>query len=311
VDPELNTINGVIEGACKITNSDNLETTKLVRDSQNITKQFTRNLPESVSSLSGRKNRLLRRCFTLYGRLRRPQLRRAAIGALEQIPDIRMLRSALGYLIKLDYIYHDRIVADLIALLNAGDLPFPYQVAVTIEALGRTAPSEPLRLASQLRTLGLTGQGHWYVRQKTLEAILQLPYRQESAERLAAAALDHENPWVRRAGGALLSRGRAEWVRETVGNVLIYHPDPELSRVALFWQRHLVDIAFANREITNLFRSGRLDVTFLRRLKVIYLLRCNSVIATQIVRVSVSIFQIAKFGSAMALRRNCFLNCGQ
>lgn len=144
------------------------------------------------------------------------------------------------------------------------------------------APSDPRRLASQLRSLGLTGKPHWYVRQKTLEAILHLPYREESAERLVKAALDHQDPWVRRAGGALVARGRVPWIRETVGNVLIYHPDPELSRIGLYWQRHLADGDVATREVTSLFKSGTLDVTFLRRVKVMYLLRCNPHVAARL-----------------------------
>src|SRR6266536_3468388 len=277
VDPALERINELIQRARKVDKSANKrEVTKLVRESQEVTKRFTRNLPESVTSLSGHPNRLLRRCFTLYGILRRPQLRRTAIGALEQIPDVRMLRSALGYLVKLDYKYHDKIVPELLELLNAGELPFPYQVAVTVETIGRMAPADPRRVASQLRNIGLVGKSHWYLRQKTLEAILHLPYREESAERLVEAALDHHDPWVRRAGGALVTRGRVTWIQEIIGNILIYHPDPELARIGLYWQRHLVDDTVANREITNLFKSGTLDITFLRRVKTVYLLRCNS-----------------------------------
>ena len=193
-----------------------------------------------------------------------------------------MLRSALGYLIKLDYKYHDRIVTALIALLTAGELPFPYQAAATVEAIGRMAPSDPRKIASQLRNLGMVARAHWYLRQKTLEAILNLPYREESAENLVKTALGHENPWVRRAGGALVARGRVPWIRETIENVLIYHPDPELSRIGLYWHRHLTDRDVANREITNLVQSGTQDVTFLRRLKMIYLLRCNFAVAQRL-----------------------------
>src|SRR6266516_3149777 len=76
------------------------------------------------------------------------------------------------------------------------------------------APADPRRVASQLRNIGLAGKSHWYMRQKTLEAILHLPYKEESAERLVEAALDHHNPWVRRAGGALVARGRVTWIQE-------------------------------------------------------------------------------------------------
>jgi hypothetical protein len=218
----------------------------------------------------------------LYAILRRPQLRRTAIGALEQIPDIRMLRSALGYLTKLDYKYHDEIVNKLLGLLATDELPFPYQAAVTVETIGRMAPADPRRIASQLREIGLIGKAHWYLRQKTLEAILHLPYREESAEKLVRAELEHPNPWVRRAGGALVPRGRVAWIRDIVRNTLVYHPDPEVARIGLYWQRHLEDESVANREMTALFKAGTRDVTFLRRVKTIYLLRCNARVATRL-----------------------------
>jgi hypothetical protein len=172
---------------------------------------------------------------------------------------------------------------------------------VTVEAVGRMAPSDPRRIASRLREIGLTGKAHWYLRQKTLEAILHLPYRKESAEKLVIAALEHHNPWVRRAGGALVPRGRVTWIREIVTNTLVYHPDPEVARVGLYWQRHLEDDHVANREITALFKSGRLDVTFLRRVKTVYLLRCNSRVVT---RLSAYLAQFSKSRSSV-VRWHC------
>jgi hypothetical protein len=195
-----------------------------------------------------------------------------------------MLRSALGYLLKLDYKYHDQISSRLLDLLIAHELPFPYQVAVTIEALGRMAPSDPRRTASELRNLGLIGKRHWYVRQKTLEAILHLPYRETAAETLAETALKDQNPWVRRAGAAMVVRGRVPWIQKIISTTLIYHADPELSRIGLYWQRSLVDDSVTDREVTNLFKSGTLDVTFLRRLKMTYLLRCNPRVADRLAK---------------------------
>ena len=303
-DPALQHINRLIDRARKLISGNTRDATKIVRESQEVTKRFTRNLRESLTSLSAHANRRLRRCFTLYGILRRPQLRNTAIEALEQIPDVRMLRSALGYLAKLDYKYHEKIVSDLLALLTAEELPFPYQVAVTVEAIGRMAPSDPRRIASRLRAIGLTGKPHWYLRQKTLEAILDLPYREDSAEKLVRAALEHHNPWVRRAGCALVPRGRVTWILEIVTKTLVYHPDPEVARIGLYWQRHLEDESVANREMTALFKAGTLDVTFLRRVKTLYLLRCNSRMATRLAEVLSAIFQVAKFSRPMALRAN-------
>jgi hypothetical protein len=281
-DSELHQINGLIDRARKLGTGNGREATKIVRESHKVTKRFTRNLPESLTSLSGQANRRLRRCFTLFGILRRPQLRKTAIGALEQIPDLRMLRSTLGYLAKLDYKYHEKVVTDLFALLTAKELPFPYQIAVTVEAIGRMAPFDPRRLGSRLREIGLTAKADWYLRQKTLEAILHLPYREESAEKLVLGGLEHPNPWVRRAACALVPRGRVTWILEIVTKTLVYHPDPEVARIGLYWQRHLEDEGVANREMTAVVKAGRLDVTFLRRVKTLYLLRCNARMATRL-----------------------------
>jgi hypothetical protein len=114
------------------------------------------------------------------------------------------------------------------------------------------------------------------VRQKTLETISVLPYREHFAERLSSAGLSHENPWVRRAGAALIVRGSVNWVRNQV-KTLVYHPDPEVSRVAMYWNRHLEeDGQVANQALAGLFTKDRNDRTFMRRLQIVYLLRCHT-----------------------------------
>jgi hypothetical protein len=251
-----------------------LQMTKLIRAASKVTKQFTRGLPKSVANLSGHQNRLFRRCLTLFGMARRPQLRRAAIDALRHLPDVRMLRSSLGYLTKLEGRYHDAVIADLLGLLAKGELPFPYQVACVIASLRNFSPSDPRRLASDIRKLGLTSQSHWYVRQKTLETISFLPYREKSAETLSLHALEHEHPWVRRAGASLIVRGSVEWVRRQV-DALVYHPDPDVARIAMYWNRHLCDKGTANSALAGLFTKDRNERTFMRRLPMLYLLRCN------------------------------------
>jgi len=274
---DLNQVNTIIEKAQKLTGPGRArQITKLIRESQPVTQKFTRGLPASVASLKTHDSRVLRRCFTLYGSVQRPQLRKAALAALKQIPDLRILRSTLGYLVKLDYRYHDEIVTELLELIEAHELPFPYQVALTIETLSRTAPFDPRGLASRLRLVGYVGKKHWYVRQKTLEAIMHLPYRETAAEKLAGAALKHPNPWVRRAGAALVLRGRPSQVNEMIKTDLLYHADPDVARIGLFWQYQLTNLPVANREITNLLKADPRDVTFYRRLPTVYLMRCSS-----------------------------------
>jgi len=275
-DKDLEKINDLIEKAEKFKSvPTSRHFTKVLRLAGPITQQFTRGLPASVANLSGKQSRLFRRCLTLFGIGQRPQLRRAAIGALRHLPDVRVLRSALSYLTKLDAKHHDDVLADLLNLLHEGELPFPYQVATVVEAMRNLSPSDPRALASELRKIGLNNQPDWYVRQKTLETISVLPYREISAEKLVMAALGHENPWVRRAGAALIVRGSVEWVRKQV-RTLVYHPDPDVSRVAMYWNRHLEDGQVASQALAGLFTTDRNDRTFMRRLQMLYLLRCHA-----------------------------------
>src|SRR5439155_27230742 len=115
-------------------------------------------------------------------------------------------------------------------------------------------------------------------------AILHLPYREESAEKLVRDGLEHPNPWVRRAACALVPRGRVARILEIVTKTLVCHPDPEVARIGLYWQRHLEDESVATREMSAIVKAGTLDVTFLRRVKTLYLLRCNARMATRLAK---------------------------
>lgn len=69
-------------------------------------------------------------------------------------------------------------------------------------------------------------------------------------------------------------RGSVEWVRTKV-RTLVYHPDPDVSRVAMYWNRHLEDGQVANQALAGLFTKDRTERTFMRRLQMVYLLRCH------------------------------------
>ena len=103
---------------------------------------------------------------------------------------------------------------------------------------------------------------------------MHLPYRETAAENLAISGLKHPNLWVRRAAAVLAVRGRISWANNTINKVLVYHADPEVARIGLFWQHQMTNSAVANREITNLLQTDRLDITFQRRLPTVYLMRC-------------------------------------
>ena len=274
-DPKLEKISSIIETAEKLgKNPASKQITRCAKEARGVVKEFTRGLPASVSNLSGKQSRLFRRCLTLFRILRRPQLQRSAIQALCHLPDVRVLRSSLSYLIKLPIAYHETVFDELLKLLQHRDLAFPYQVATTIEAISQLSPKDPRKMASQLRQIGFNKQAQWYVRQKTIEAVTRLPYLEEYAERLANSALIDDNPWVRRAGAMLVVRGRVNWVRDQI-NRLVYHADSEVSRVALFWKRHLDDVQTANQALANLRQGSTNDQFILRRFYLVYLLRCS------------------------------------
>jgi hypothetical protein len=179
----------------------------------------------------------------------------------------------LRYLASLDYRYHQEVLEELLELISNGELPFSYQVAATVETMKYLSPSNPRRLASQLRLIGFRKNNHWYVRQKTVETIAVLPYTDNSAERLATRALEDESPWVRRAGALLVVRGNFNWVRKKI-DILCYHADPDVARVGLYWKRHLenpqsVALAFGGMP------STMDDKALIRKLPMIYLLRSH------------------------------------
>lgn len=273
-DSNLEAINAFVE---KVRNPKkpltSKQVTKLIRGAHRVTRQFTNQLPKSVSNLNAKESRLFRRSLTLFTMTCRPQMRHATIHALRHLPDLRVLRSTLRYLTALDRKYHDECVKALFELLDNNELPFPYQVAETIATFKFLSPTNPNPLASRLRKLGFHKRNHWYVRQKTVETAAVLPYKEASAETLATRALDDESPWVRRAGAVIAVRGGVAWTRKKV-DLLCYHADPDVARIALYWNRHLDDKQSVGQAFQGL-QSGMDDRTFVRRLPMIYLLRCN------------------------------------
>jgi hypothetical protein len=94
--------------------------------------------------------------------------------------------------------------------------------------------------------------------QKGLEAIFIYPYEPDNAERVASKFIADEHPMVRRAACLLLLRGRKHIVRERL-NELIYHADPNVSRLALYFLRFIQDRAFADAELVQMKKGGRTD----------------------------------------------------
>ena len=237
--------------------------TRHLKPLANIRSRFTNGLPGSVIDLDAKENRLFRRLMTLYGSCRRNHFRKASMTALRQLPDMRVLRKALTYLSQLPEATHDETLAELFVVLEAGELPFPYQTAAVIETIGRLQPSDASNVASRIRSQALTNKQHWLVIQRALEAISLYPYQNRHAFSLAKRYLEHRHPMVRRAACVLLVRGPKDRVRTTLDE-LIYHADPNVNRLALYLQRFIRDREFAGQELARLRRGNKSDLAFQR-----------------------------------------------
>ena len=182
----------------------------------------------------------------------------AAVAALKQLPDLRILQKTLAYLCQLDYRSHNKIATELLGMVESDELPFPYQAATVLQAVARLHPRDPKDVASRVRKYALARKRHWMVAQKGLEAVFAYPYKPENAERLAIRFLANEHPMVRRAACLVLLRGRKHVVRNQL-NELIYHADPNVSRLALYFLRFIQDRAFADSEIAQMKKGSRTD----------------------------------------------------
>ncbi|MDO8140180.1 MAG: RNA-directed DNA polymerase [Candidatus Brocadiales bacterium] len=231
--------------------------------------RFRRNPQAVVKNLEPKQNRLFRRLMTIYGFCGRPHLRRTAMAALRELPDLRILDKALSYLSQLEYATHDETIGQLFGMLETGQLPFPYQVGSVLEAIAMMHPQSPKDVASRARKYGLAAKQHWFVTAKALEVISAYPYHQNYAKRLANKYLTNDHPIVRRASCVLLLRGPKTQVCTRLRE-LIYHPDPDVSRLALYFLRLLQDNQFSLQELTRLMRSKHSDITMQRNLPCLY-----------------------------------------
>lgn len=245
--------------------------TKHLEPLRSLRSRFTRGLPGSVSSLDGKQNRLFRRMMTLFGICQRPHFTQAALTAMKQLPDMRVLQKSLMYLSQLDFSTHQKTLEELFKVLEAEELPFPYQVAVVLETVARLHPSDPNGVASRIRTHALKNKQHWVVIQRALEAIAVYPYQPRFALKLAEKFLRHPHPMVRRAACVLLTRSPKHEVRKRL-SALIYHADPGVSRIALYFQRLVQDKEFAKQELARMRKGSTHDFAFQRAVPRLYAL---------------------------------------
>ena len=231
--------------------------------------RFRRNHQKVIRKLRPKQNRLLRRLMTICGFCGRPQLKKTAIMALTELPDLRILDKSLSYLSQLKYTTHDEIIDQLFGMLEAGQLPFPYQIGSVLEAIAIMHPQKPLDVASRARKHGLTAKQHWFITAKALEVISSYPYNPKFAERLANNYLANDHPVVRRASCVLLLRGTKPYVRTKLSE-LIYHPDLDINRLALYFLRLLQDCQFAQQELARFKKSKHSDLAMQRTLPCLY-----------------------------------------
>lgn len=237
--------------------------------------RFTTRLPASVTGLDGKQNRLFRRLMTLYGQCKRPHFRGAAFAAIKHLPDMRVLSKSLSYVTQLPYGMHNAVLNDCLAILDSEALPFPYQAAAVIQAIRNLHPSHPNDVAAKVRQYALnSGKREWIVVQRGLEAMATYPYPEKYALTAARQNLQHAHPMVRRAAFLLLVRSPKHEVRKWLRQ-LIYHADPGVSRLALFFLRYVQDKDYAQRELARFKAGGRSDVAFQRILPMLYALACS------------------------------------
>jgi len=236
---------------------------------RSLASQFRRGLPECVKKMSPKGNRLFRRLLTVYGHCGRPYLKISALTALQELPDLRILKKALTYLTQLDYKMHNEALDAIMTLAETEQLPFPYQNGLVLEMLIRLHPVKSNAVASRVREYALTRKHHWMVVQKAIEAIMTFPYQQRCVKSISERYLQHEHPMVRRAACALLLRSPKAHVRERLSE-LIYHPDHSLSHLAMYFWRILEEDEFGMKEYGRIKAGSQDDWVFTRSLPRLY-----------------------------------------
>jgi hypothetical protein len=220
--------------------------------------RFRKNLPGSVRTLSSRDSRTLRRAMTLWGYAHRPYLLRAALEALGEPPEYRMLQKCLRYMSLMPPKYHDQISDELLQLLDDQVPLLPYHAAEILRALRQLHPSSArLNLTKSVTRIGFARRSQWPVRQQALQLLAILPAREETALKRANASLAHHHPFVRRAALLMLARTGVQTLRDKIDR-LIYDPDSAVSRLAGHWWRIIHESDYALSELNRL-RQGRND----------------------------------------------------
>ena len=229
-----------------------------------VVSRFNKNLPNSVKNLGEKENRLFRRLLTTYGFAKRNRLQKAALAALTELPDLRILKKTLIYLSNLQYSTHDSSLNFILKLVEEDRFPFPYQVAMVFEAIENFHPTKIKAVVPKIRS-HLKIQRDWVVVQKALEVIMTFPYDANHIKTLVDRYISHEHPLVRRAACMLLTRAPKSFLKKHLGN-FIYHPDPGLNRMALYFYRFIEDSGTALNDLARIKKGSDSDIVFIRTL---------------------------------------------
>ena len=274
---KMDRVNEVFDQIRKIPTKQDLakEITKELNKISAYCKPFTNGVPEAVRGLKGKENRLFRRLLATYGIAGRTRkgLMYAVFTAISELPDLRILRSCLSYLMRLDYKTHGQTIKDLLSALEAGTLLFPYQIPSVLEAMVLLHPMDPKGIGSSIRSyafgFNLRKANDWFVIQKAMEALMTFPYQEKYILRIALCYIKHENTMVRRAAVALLTRAPKHLVKKHMRE-LTRNPDADVLRLAQYFDRLCSERDFSQKELTQI-RKGRIqDNTIIKRLPQLY-----------------------------------------
>lgn len=266
-----------LRSALAETPADHRRVTRALKPASGLCSQFTRGLPQSVRGLTGEENRLFRRLLTAYGMAGRSRsgLPSAAVAAVRELPDLRVLRSCLKYLSQLPYPKHEQIACELVNMVENEELPFPYQIGSVLEALMDLHPDGQVdQLAARIRdyvfSRNLSRQRHWLVSTKGIEALRSLAYPAERFDKLVPLRLSKEShPFARRAVMAVLPNCTKSMASRLL-NDLVCHPDSGISRIAIWMERLRNERPFAEQEIARLRHGNWNDRKIIRELTIMY-----------------------------------------
>ncbi len=305
---KLDAVNAAFNNVLKLRQkqNSNKEVTSQLNSISLYLKPFTQGNPQSVRGLKGRDNRLFRRLLATYGAAGRTRkgLNETVFAAIQELPDLRVLRSCLGYLGKQDTKNHDRIVQTLLGLLDSGSLLFPFQVASVLESLVNLHPSDPSKVASQVRSLALgsnlTKQSDWLVILKALQVLSVFPYREKYVTKISVHYVEHPHPMVRRAAVLLLPRAPKKDVRKYL-HEFSHHPDSGVARLAQYLLLLSSDSNYAPQELARLRKSNANDNALVRRLYQLY-----AASATESPEIAKEVLQAVEICSASKSVRLCW-----